>query len=114
MKADLGAGRDDSDMERLTAGIAYVVGACAIAMVSIVVWSIKSMFKAPDEPASVDISPTAAFDREDGDGEQEFATGLRRPGYQGGFLTPRGHRLTSFHTVLIVHFGGHLPSSPSF
>jgi hypothetical protein len=34
------------------------------------------------------------------------------------FLTPPppppGHLLTSFHTILIVRFGGHLPTSPSF
>jgi hypothetical protein len=74
MKAGLGVGRDESDMERLTAGIAYIVG--AIAMVSIVVWSIKSMFKAPDEPASTR--------------EIAFETGLRRRGDQGVFLTPVG------------------------
>jgi hypothetical protein len=31
-----------------------------------------------------------------------------------GFFDPPGHLLTSFHTVRIVEFGGHLPSPPSF
>jgi hypothetical protein len=30
------------------------------------------------------------------------------------FLTPPEHRFTSFHTFLIVEFGGHIPTSPSF
>ena len=43
-----------------------------------------------------------------------FMPGLRRPGGQGVFLTPPGHLLTPFHTILIVEFGGHLPTLPSF
>ena len=30
------------------------------------------------------------------------------------FLTPPGHLLTSFYSDLMVKFGGHLPTSPSF
>jgi hypothetical protein len=30
------------------------------------------------------------------------------------FLIPLEHLLTSFHTILIVEFGGHLPTLPSF
>jgi hypothetical protein len=30
------------------------------------------------------------------------------------FLDPHEHLLTSFHTIIRVRFGGHLPSSPSF
>jgi hypothetical protein len=39
--------------------------------------------------------------------------GLRMPGVKGVFDTPE-HLLTSFHTILIVEFGGHLPTLTSF
>ena len=41
--------------------------------------------------------------------------GLRRHGgVKGVFDPPPGHLLISFHTTLIVEFGGHRPSLPSF
>ena len=42
-----------------------------------------------------------------------WKAGLRRPGGQGCFDPPE-QLLTSFHTILIVEFGGHLPTLPSF
>ena len=47
----MGAGRDESDMGRLSGAIACVVGACLIAMVSLVVWSVARMSKNHDHTA---------------------------------------------------------------
>ena len=90
MRAGLGAGRDESDMGRLSGAIACVVGACLIAMVSLVVWSVKSMFKAPDDDEPADADSKAGLEQEfDDDGahsELECESGLRRPrGPRGDF-----------------------------
>ena len=97
VRAGLGAGRDESDMGRLSTAIACVVGACLIAMVSLVVWSVKSMFKAPDDDKLADADSKAGLEQEfDDDGawkgsgqELECESGLRRPRGQGGIFDPR-------------------------
>jgi hypothetical protein len=45
---------------------------------------------------------------------QRLAAGAPQAGVSRGFSDPLEHLLTSFHTTIIVEFGGQLPTSPSF
>ena len=68
-------------------------------------------------PCTLAVSSRAtAFLHHGADYYKFVAVSIRAPqtgGVKGGFEPP-GHLLTSFHTVLIMEFGGHLPSLPSF
>jgi hypothetical protein len=46
--------------------------------------------------------------------ELTVATGAPQAGGSRRFLTPPGHLLTSFHTVLMMQFCVGLPTLPSF